>query len=285
MIPRVASSIVFFALLLFGLYYPAPWANHVILAAVVWGTLAGTREYYHLARRLKLRPSPWPGYVGALAFLADAYFFEFHNFVYIFIAVFWVVFLTQVFLKRLDGSVANTACSLFGCIYVALPLAIVLDIFRHATVNWDFHDARSGGNLVLFLILSTWATDIGGYCFGKPFGRHKMSPVLSPNKSWEGLAGGAVLAVLAGGLLWRLWPGMAGTLGLAEALCLPVLFTVVGTVGDLAESAFKRDAGVKDSGHTFTGHGGMLDILDSLLLCAPVFYLYIRIVHERVLIP
>ena len=280
MVPRVASSIVFFALLLFGLYGRAPWAGHVILAAAVWGALAGTREYYKMAKRLKLRPSPWPGYAVALTLLADAYFAEFHNFVYIFIAIFWAIFLTQVFLKRLEGSIANTACSLFGCIYVAMPLAIVLDIFRHATTKWDFHDAHSGGNLVLFLILSTWATDIGGYCFGKPFGRHKMAPILSPNKSWEGLAGGALLAAVAGGLLWRFWPGMALTLGRRECLALPLLFTLVGTVGDLAESAFKRDAGVKDSGHTFTGHGGMLDILDSLLLCAPVFYLFIRIAHH-----
>lgn len=279
MLARTLSSVFFFALLLFGLFYPAEWAGHCILAVIVWGTLAGTREYYQLARRLKLRPSPWPGYAAALTFLADAYFFQFDHFVYIFIAVFWAIFITQVFLKRLEGSVANTACTLFGAIYVAMPLAIVLDIFRHATVKWDFTAAHAGGNLVLFLILASWATDIGGYCIGKPLGRHKMSPVLSPNKSWEGLAGGAVLALVAGGLLWAFWPGMRDTLGFYEALALPVLFTLVGTVGDLAESAFKRDAGVKDSGRTFTGHGGMLDIVDSLLLCAPVFYLYIRIAH------
>ena len=73
------------------------------------------------------------------------------------------------------------------------------------------------------------------------------------------------------------WPGMNSLVTWPEAIGLPALFSLLGTVGDLAESAFKRDADVKDSGETCTGHGGMLDIIDSLLLCAPVFYLYLEI--------
>jgi len=279
MLARILSSLLFFALFLFGLFSNRSFAPHIIFVIVAAATVLGTHEYYNLARHLHIRPSPWPGHAIALAFLADAFFFQFGDFVYIFITCFWMLLITQVFLKRYDHSVANTACSLFGSIYVGLPLAMLLDVFRNATAKWDFTDPITGGNLVLFLVLTSWATDIGGYCIGKPFGKHKMTPVLSPNKSYEGLAGGAALAVAAGVLLRLLWPGMHLAFSWPEAIGLPILFTLVGVVGDLAQSAFKRDAGIKDSGRTYTGHGGMLDIIDSLLLCAPVFYLYLKIRH------
>ena len=111
----------------------------------------------------------------------------------------------------------------------------------------------------------------------RPGLRHKLTPSLSPNKTVEGLIGGVLLSAATGVGLKACWPGMSRVFSWPEAIGLPVLFSVLGTVGDLAESAFKRDAEVKDSGETFTGHGGMLDIIDSLLLCAPVFYLYLEV--------
>jgi len=278
-IPRIVTSLLFFAVLLFGLFSSWPGARYVILVMVGAATWVGTHEYYNLARRLKVRPSPWPGHSIALAFLVDAYFFGFGHFVHLFIACFWLLLFTQVFFKKIDRAVVNMACSIFGSVYVGLPMAILLFLFKHAE-DWGFAPpqapAYAGGNLVIFLITTSWATDIGGYCFGRPLGRHKLAPALSPNKSIEGLAGGVALAVLAGLLLRLFWPGLDAMIGWGEAIALPVLFSVLGTVGDLAESAFKRDAGVKDSGRTYTGHGGMLDIIDSILLCAPVFYLYLE---------
>ena len=213
MLARILSSLLFFALFLFGLFSNRSFAPHIIFVIVAAATVLGTHEYYNLARHLHIRPSPWPGHAIALAFLADAFFFQFGDFVYIFITCFWMLLITQVFLKRYDHSVANTACSLFGSIYVGLPLAMLLDVFRNATAKWDFTDPIAGGNLVLFLVLTSWATDIGGYCIGKPFGKHKMTPVLSPNKSYEGLAGGAALAV-------AVLAGAAGAEGIALALAL-----------------------------------------------------------------
>lgn len=249
---------------------------------MTFATVLGTHEYYNMARRLKVRPSPWPGHLIALAFLVDAYWFEFGHFVHLFIACFWLLLFTQVFFKAHDRAIVNMACSLFGSIYVGLPMAIILFLFRfperlgYAPPSFPSY---AGGNLVLFLVVASWTMDIGGYCFGKPFGRHKMTPTLSPNKSWEGMAGGILLSALAGVLLRLFWPGMDRMFGWDEAVLLPIVFSVVGTIGDLAESAFKRDSGIKDSGKTYTGHGGMLDITDSMLLCAPVFYLYLSLVR------
>lgn len=275
MIPRILTSLAFFAVFLLGLYSSWPPAPYIILAIVVASTFLGTYEYYRMARQRRMRPSPWPGHLIALAFVVDAWFFGFTHFIHLFIACFWLLLITQVFFKRYDRAISNIAASLFGSIYVGVPMAILVVLFRQPGL-WGFHNPHAGGNLIIFLIVTSWATDIGGYCFGKPFGRRKITPVLSPNKSLEGLLGGIALAVASGALLRMFWPGLEAMIAWPEALGLPVAFTLLGTVGDLAESALKRDAGVKDSGKTYTGHGGMLDIIDSLLLCAPVFYLYLE---------
>jgi phosphatidate cytidylyltransferase len=278
-LPRVASGLLFAVVFLFGLFSSRSFAPHIVFVIVAVATLLGTREYYSLARKKSIRPSPWPGYAVALAFVADSYFLGFSHFVHIFIACFWLLLMTQVFFKRVDFSIANTATSLFGSVYVGLPMAILLCVFRYPQ-RWypsDLDVAQAGGNLLLFLFLTSWMTDIGGYLIGKPLGRHKMSPVLSPNKSVEGFVGGLVFSVVAGLALVAWFPGMRAMFNWWEAALLPVLLCVTGTLGDLSESAFKRDAQVKDSGRTYTGHGGMLDIIDSMLLCAPVFFLYLEL--------
>ncbi len=279
MLARLASSLVFFALLLYGLFSSGEIGGLIILGLTMLGTSVGTYEYYQMARKLGVKPTHWAGAAIAIAFLVDAYFFRCRDTLSLIVICFWILLITQVLLKKIEGALVNTAVSLFGSIYVGLPLALVIYIFRHAETKWGFTEPHAGSLLLLFLILTSWATDIGGYCIGKPFGKHKMSPVLSPNKSVEGLIGGAVLAIVSGALLKLFWPGMEKIFTWPEAIFLPVLFTLVGTVGDLGESAFKRDSGVKDSGKTFTGHGGMLDIIDSLLLCAPVFYLYLNLTN------
>jgi len=129
-----------------------------------------------------------------------------------------------------------------------------------------------GGKLVLFVLGFTWAVDILAYAVGKTMGKVKLSPALSPSKTKEGAVGG-----LAGGVIWTLLfhrmliPGVA----LGDLLAISLLMGGIGQVGDLCESAFKRYAGVKDSGGLIPGHGGFLDKIDSLLFNAPVFYLFL----------
>lgn len=130
-------------------------------------------------------------------------------------------------------------------------------------------------------ILTTKACDTGAYFTGMAIGKHKMIPWLSPKKSWEGLAGGIVVATLVGAGLAHLSsslpeavdhvPWWLGAIGGA-------LTAVIGHAGDLAESAFKRDAGLKDSGRTIPGMGGVLDVLDSPLFTGPVVYWLLRFV-------
>ena len=130
-------------------------------------------------------------------------------------------------------------------------------------------------------VLTTKSCDIGAYFTGMSVGRHKMIPWLSPKKSWEGLAGGVATATAVGALLAHYGSPMLA----AEADHIPwwvgavggALVALIGQAGDLAESAFKRDAGLKDSGRILPGMGGVLDVLDSPLFTGPVVYWLLRL--------
>ncbi len=135
---------------------------------------------------------------------------------------------------------------------------------------WQLHAETSRHGLVYLLLVVVWATDTGGYFVGKRFGRRKLAPLVSPNKTWEGLWGGVLLAGLlaALGSRWIDSPSpwwIFMLLGLAVAL--------MSVVGDLSVSMFKRQCGIKDTGQLFPGHGGALDRLDSLLSAAPILLL------------
>jgi len=122
---------------------------------------------------------------------------------------------------------------------------------------------------LVFGLVVNWLGDTGAYYVGRRWGRRKLAPRVSPKKTWEGAIASAVTSCVIGGLaLPRLIPGV----GIGQALLLALVANVAGQVGDLAESAIKRGAGVKDSGTLLPGHGGMLDRVDSSTFALPVLY-------------
>jgi phosphatidate cytidylyltransferase len=127
----------------------------------------------------------------------------------------------------------------------------------------------AGHHWLMFGLMVNWIGDSGAYYFGKNFGRHKLAPVVSPGKSWEGAAASATTGVLFGLIYLPLT--IPGTSPLVAGL-LALAANVAGQVGDLAESAIKRGVGVKDSGSLLPGHGGMLDRVDSTMFALPVLY-------------
>lgn len=133
-----------------------------------------------------------------------------------------------------------------------------------------------GPSLVLALFVVIWLADSGAYFAGRAFGHHKLSPYVSPGKTWAGVAGAIVATLAAAALV--VWGGASGDAGLGGVLILAVVVTVVSIGGDLWESRLKREAGIKDSGKLLPGHGGMLDRIDSLLAAAPVFGLGVHLV-------
>jgi phosphatidate cytidylyltransferase len=166
---------------------------------------------------------------------------------------------------RPQGALAGTSVAVFTVAYMALTVACL---------GWlrTMPAAGMGIRLVLFFLLVIWVGDSGAYYVGRSLGRHRMAPRISPKKTWEGLAGAVVTTYLAAaGLRLALglelpWIHVAG-LATVLAVCAPL--------GDLVESQFKRDTGVKDSSGLIPGHGGVLDRTDSLFFAAPPVLAYL----------
>lgn len=137
---------------------------------------------------------------------------------------------------------------LSGFFYALLPAVALLWVRE-----------RGGFDLLIWAFIVTWSTDIGAYFAGRRFGKRKLAPSISPNKTREGLYGGMAAATLFGGA-WALYAGLGKPL-----LAFPPLFAIAAQMGDLFESWMKRRAGVKDSGNWLPGHGGVLDRLDGLV--------------------
>ena len=155
----------------------------------------------------------------------------------------------------------RAAALLFGVIYI-------FGSWRIAILLWE----RSRW-WMLFVLLLNWLGDSAAYYIGSRLGRHKLAPTISPKKSWEGAAASLVAAAIFAALYL---PRLIPVVTLGPAIILGVAGNVAGQVGDLAESALKRGAGVKDSGTMLPGHGGWLDRVDSVLFALPVIYALLR---------
>ncbi len=182
------------------------------------------------------------------------------------------VLLTVVLFARgvAGGPLAATGTTLTGVLYTGGMLSFVYALRYHDFVV----DARGGLALVLLPVLVTWCNDSGAYVAGRTWGRAKLMPSVSPGKTWAGAYGAVAASVLA---TWALaafaLPPMAHvTLRPVGIVVVGVVLSLAAQVGDLAESMFKREAGVKDSSQLIPGHGGVLDRVDSLLFTLPVGY-------------
>jgi phosphatidate cytidylyltransferase len=140
-----------------------------------------------------------------------------------------------------------------------------------ALLMLDAHGEGGGAKLLLFLLIVVQGSDVLQYIWGKLFGRHKIAPSVSPNKTWEGFIGGVASATVLGTALWWLTPFQPW-----QAAVMALIIALMGFSGGLTMSAIKRDRGVKDFGALIAGHGGVLDRIDSLCFAAPVFFHLVR---------
>lgn len=152
-----------------------------------------------------------------------------------------------------------------------LMLCVYCVSYAPALLTLDIPNFGPDAKLLLFLVIVDQLSDVLQYVFGKLFGRHKIAPAISPNKTWEGFVGGVLSASLIGTALWWLTP-----FSLPAAAAISLAITLLGFAGGLVMSAIKRDLGVKDYGNIIGGHGGMLDRMDSLIFAAPVFFHIVR---------
>ena len=154
---------------------------------------------------------------------------------------------------------------IFTVVYLALPFGFALGLPKFSTLDPE----KSFTLEVFMLFILIWSSDTFAFLTGKFFGKHKMAPKISPKKTWEGFAGGVILTLVLGFFVERYFPELRG-----NWMIVGLLVSVFAPLGDLVESQLKRSFAVKDSGNIIPGHGGVLDRLDSFIICAPVIYLY-----------
>lgn len=282
---RIISALIFFVFFLFGLFAPHSWIPQPInflLAlfppvVILAGTLIGVWEFSHLGEDKPPTLQVGLALGGAVLLLADGYFYSFQHGSILLGLLAMLTIAAGLPLKDIDIA-AVAGKSVLAPIYVALPLALIVRLWRD---NLDSGAAypHAGAHYILFLILVTWASDAGAYFAGRSFGKTKIVPRLSPGKTLEGYIGGAIATIIVAVVIKLAWNNIDELFNWRDVIVISLIFSVVAPIGDLVESQFKRSAAVKDSGLTFTGHGGMLDIIDSLLFTTIVYVAYLSIFY------
>lgn len=170
----------------------------------------------------------------------------------------------------------NALGTLFGFVYVAFFWSFFVRLYLAG-------DPAEPMRVGFYLLLAVKWGDAGAYFIGSRFGKHRLAPTISPKKSWEGLFGGFLFSCGVGAIWWQLNDGMLGPYHFSfyHAMILGILLPIIGTLGDLVESLFKRAVDIKDSGAIAHGMGGMLDMIDSLLFTAPFMYIYVQVFLSR----
>lgn len=243
--------------------------------------VGGMWEFYKIAEATDARPRKIVGIAAGVALFATA-FFATQQFAgianvaseTIISFVLFILLLPAILAVELfsvtEHPLKNIASTMLGVVYVALPLAIMLVIpFMLSGGEWSPW-------CFLFYLFIVWGNDVFAYLVGITFGRHRLCERISPKKSWEGFFGGVAGALAVGAVAaWMLDANYAMWIGLAAVVA------IASVVGDLVESMFKREAGIKDSGNILPGHGGVLDRFDALIYSAPFALVYL-IVWELV---
>jgi phosphatidate cytidylyltransferase len=298
---RVLTAVALVPVVLLLVFRAPLWLFALAVAGII---LLALHEYLSISEAAGIEPTKWLTYVMALLpFVAgwkdiwhygqgENYKIEFSLF-FLFgwqdvLMVAAVVFgVPLVFRKDLKMGLAAVASSILGLIYIAVPLSLLLCMRADSFTKV----------LIIFTLFSVWAGDIAAYYVGRSIGKHKLAPIVSPNKSWEGAIASVIASMIVAVLVFhfrdqvenffagRHWARtyMVFPLGSkpsflrlpwAHVLGIGILTNVAAQFGDLFESALKRGAGVKDSGTLLPGHGGVLDRIDALLFAIPVVWYY-----------
>jgi len=259
---RIISSILVISLILLVIFF---FPNWVFCAVATMFITMALYEFYSMVEKKGITVYKYFGtFLGILVpiFTYLEYNMKTEGAVVFSIVLFAVFIFARQFAKK-DGSdiLASTAITLFGILYISWFFSFMIKLKY----------LPSGNNIVAFLLLLTEGGDAGAYFIGSSMGKHLLIPRISPKKTIEGTVGGFVTTLILAVLSKPLLPGMS----IQQLLIAGILVGVICPIGDLAESLFKRDCGVKDSGECLPGLGGVLDMIDSLLVTSPILYFYI----------
>jgi phosphatidate cytidylyltransferase len=281
---RLLSTVILWTIILTALFCGNQLiSDSAFLVVMIFLAVTGLAEFYGIAARRELVWfNLWGIFAGALLIIGTFFQLTGHigtqgsparvnDFETSFIILFVLgLCLRQFFSRSNTAGIVAISTTLFGLMYVPWLLNFIqkINFFPGLENNGKFY--------VLYFILVTKFSDSGAYAVGSLIGKHKMIPRISPGKTWEGFGGAIAVSTLASVLFAHFFRSKLAGMNWIHAMFLGVVLSVCAVVGDLIESLFKREAGVKDSGHLFPGIGGILDLLDSLLFNAPIMYLYLR---------
>ncbi|HTL74663.1 MAG TPA: phosphatidate cytidylyltransferase [bacterium] len=285
---RSVSTAILWTVVIAALFSGNPLiSNGVFLLLIAVLALSGLVEFYGIAEKRGLTCFKFSGVIGGLLLMIGTFLnltghlgtsgspARVNDFETSFLILFVLGLCVRQFIaKNNSAGILTIATTLFGLMYVPYLLNFIQKI---SYFSFPFGSSADAGKFfLLYFILVTKFSDTGAYVVGSLIGRHKMIPRISPGKTWEGF-GGAILVSTGASVAYVHFFGahMPG-MNYLHAVILGVILSMAAVIGDLIESLFKREAGVKDSGKLFPGIGGILDLLDSLLFNAPLMYLYLR---------
>ncbi|WP_104107244.1 phosphatidate cytidylyltransferase [Nocardioides sp. 616] len=251
----IASAVVLLGMVAGTLYFWKTAFVVVVAVAVLVGVWELRRGF--LAKDIDLPEQPLM--LGGVVMVVVAYFGGAAALVTA-TAVTALAIMLWLLRRGVEGYVRTATASVFVLVYLPF-LASFVGLMLSEGGTGDFDRWDEGVKGIVVFILVTVASDTGGYVAGVLFGKHRMAPVISPKKSWEGFAGSAVACVAAGWFLVTVLLDGDAWVG----VLLGLITVVMATLGDLVESVIKRDLGIKDMSHVIPGHGGLMDRLDSLL--------------------
>ena len=265
---RTITGLSMVFLILASLCFSRLLFSGIFLLVVVLGLV----EFYTITVTSNCHPQKITGTIlGIILYILNSglYILQNHSHFRIFtifvIPLFFIPLIIEMYRKK-DHPLINSAVTIFGFIYIALPVSL-LSLMYNPEAGTIFHSFPA---FLTSYFLITWIYDTGAYLVGKNFGKHKFFERISPKKTWEGTIGGTVVAIASATGLFFISDGIS----LIHLFALTLLIIVFGTFGDLAESLFKRSLNLKDSGNILPGHGGILDRFDTIFVSAPFVFLY-----------
>jgi phosphatidate cytidylyltransferase len=281
-IRRLITTVILWTVILAALFSGRPIiSNGVFILLMVLLAGAGLAEFYGLAGKCGLFCFKKCGLLGGVLLMIGTFLnvtghlglnnspARVNDFESGFLILFVLGLCVRQFVAKSNTTgIVAIGTTLLGLMYVPWLLNFIQKI--------NFFPGVDGRFYVLYFILVTKFSDMGAYAVGSLIGRHKMIPRISPGKTWEGFGGAIVVSTAASVGFSHLFGDHMLGMRLLHAVILGVVLSSTAVIGDLIESLFKREAGVKDSGGLFPGIGGILDLLDSLLFNAPIMYLYLR---------
>jgi phosphatidate cytidylyltransferase len=266
---RTITGLSMVFLILAALYFDRFFFAAIFLAVVILGLL----EFYSITVTEECKPQKFTGTIlGTILYLLVTVVFLFWGpellpfAILLMLPMFFIPIIIELYRKK-EKSLINAAVTIFGLIYIALPVSL-LNMMNYPKIGGTVFHHFPAYLTAYFLI--TWIYDTGAYLVGKNFGKHKFFDRISPKKTWEGTIGGTIVAILAVTGYYFITEGIQ----LIHLLVLTGLIILFGTFGDLAESLFKRSLNLKDSGNILPGHGGILDRFDTIFVSAPFVFLY-----------